>query len=135
MTWAFLWRGHSTLKARYVYYTQMNKETKLILIGAVSVGEQSQAINKIGGVESYSRCFLYSVLALAVGRSSLCATLMGLRHRGPRHDSARVNHTCKLRTSLTCCTLFSNPFLKLEPLTASIPQEMQAAGHPSVGPQ
>lgn len=67
MTWAFLWRGHSTLKARYVYYTQMNKETKFIFIGAVSVGEQSQAINKIRGVESYRRYFLYSVLALAAG--------------------------------------------------------------------
>lgn len=38
-------------------------------------------------------------------RSSLCATLIGLRHRGTsRHDCARVNHTCKLRMSLTRCT-------------------------------
>lgn len=37
------------------------------MIGAVSVGEQSQAINKIWGVESYSRYFLYSVSAPAIG--------------------------------------------------------------------
>lgn len=30
------------------------------IIRAVSVGEQSQAINKIWGVENYSRYFLYS---------------------------------------------------------------------------
>lgn len=37
------------------------------MIGAVSVGEQSQAINKIWGVENYSRYFLYSVSAPAIG--------------------------------------------------------------------
>lgn len=103
--------------------------------GAVSGYKQDQRGRKLQQV--------FFVLSVGTGswtqgrlcRSSLCATLMGLRHRGPRHDSARVNHTCKLRMSLTRCTLFSNPFLKLEPLTASIPQEMQAAGHPSVGPK
>lgn len=107
MIWALLWRSHSTLKARCVYYTQLNKEKKFILIGAVSVGEQSQAINKIWGGRKLQQVFF--VLSVGTGnwtqgrlcRSSLCATPMGLRHQGPRHDCAPVNHTCKLRMSLT----------------------------------